>query len=383
MKVLCVFGTRPEAIKMAPVIKELRRHRDRIETVVCVTGQHREMLDQVLRLFEISPDYDLDIMRQEQSLAQITSCALTRLDGVLGRVRPDWVLTQGDTTTAMAATLAAFYRRVKVGHVEAGLRTWNKSHPFPEEINRKIADGICDIHFAPTAAARQNLLREGVHASSIDVTGNTVIDALLDILGMEYDWSRGPLADVPRHKRLILVTAHRRENFGEPLQNICAALRTIAAGYPDTHVVYPVHLNPQVRRVVFKALGGSKNITLLDPLEYVHLAQLMKQSYMVLTDSGGLQEEAPGLGKPVLVLREVTERPEGVAAGTVRVVGTEARNIVQAAAHLLDDRAAYERMARAVNPYGDGKASGRIVARLRASEAAPEPRPAEVCEPAH
>jgi UDP-N-acetylglucosamine 2-epimerase (non-hydrolysing) len=364
MKILCVFGTRPEAIKMAPVVRELRKHRNHFQTKVCVTGQHREMLDQVLKLFNIRPDYDLNLMQEDQSLAQVTANVLNRLEPVIVKEKPDWVLVQGDTTTAMAAALIAFYHRVKSGHVEAGLRTWNKSHPFPEEINRKIADSISDLHFAPTETARRNLLREGVHGASILVTGNTVIDALLDVVERPYQWSDGPLASVPLDGRLILVTAHRRENFGKPLENICRALKEITTRYDDIHVVYPVHLNPNVQRAVHSLLKGVPNITLLEPLDYLSLAQLMKRAYLVLTDSGGLQEEAPGLGKPVLVLREVTERPEAVEAGTVEVVGTETQIIVRETTRLLDDPAKYERMARAINPYGDGHASERIVRAL-------------------
>jgi UDP-N-acetylglucosamine 2-epimerase (non-hydrolysing) len=324
------------------------------------------MLDQVLSLFDIKPDFDLNLMQENQTLASITANALTRIDEVLNTVRPDWVLTQGDTTTAMVASLAAFYRRVKIGHVEAGLRTWDRCQPYPEEINRKIADSVCDLHFAPTEAARENLLREGLHARSILVTGNTVIDALLDVAEREFDWNDGPLAKIPRGKRLILVTAHRRENFGEPLEQICAALKEIAALDPSLQIVYPVHLNPNVRSVVYEKLSDVANVTLLDPLEYLPLVQLMKASDLVLTDSGGLQEEAPGLGKPVLVLREVTERPEGVEAGVVKLVGTDRRNIVQETKRLLEDSVEYDRMSRAVNPYGDGKASKRIVESLLA-----------------
>jgi UDP-N-acetylglucosamine 2-epimerase (non-hydrolysing) len=365
MKILSIFGTRPEAIKMAPVLKQLNQRPDQFTSVVCVTAQHRQMLDQVLSLFEIRPDYDLNIMRPDQSLAQVTAIALMELDGVIREEKPDWVLTQGDTTTAMVGALAAFYRRIRVGHVEAGLRTWDKFQPFPEEINRKIADAVCDLHFAPTETARENLLREGVNDASIVLTGNTVIDALLDVAGREFDWNESELAAIPRHKRLILVTAHRRENFGEPLQEICAALKEIASLYSDVHLVYPVHLNPNVRNVVFEHLNALQNVTLLDPLEYLPLVQLMKASYLALTDSGGLQEEAPGLGKPVLVMRDVTERPEGVMAGTVKLVGPNRRKIVEETTRLLDDHAAYERMARAVNPYGDGHASERIVEKLR------------------
>jgi UDP-N-acetylglucosamine 2-epimerase (non-hydrolysing) len=364
MKILSIFGTRPEAIKMAPVVKELNRHQGGFTSVVCVTAQHRQMLDQVLSLFDIVPDYDLNIMQNDQTLAQVTANALTKLDAVLEAEKPDWVLTQGDTTTAMVGALAAFYHRIRVGHVEAGLRTWDRFQPFPEEINRKIADAVCDLHFAPTATARDNLMREGISETSIVITGNTVIDALLDVAGREYDWAGDGMEALPRDKRLILVTAHRRENFGEPLRQICAAMREIAASYPDVHFVYPVHLNPNVRSVAYEQLSDEAGITLLNPLEYLPLVQLMKASYLVLTDSGGLQEEAPSLGKPVLVLREVTERPEGVAAGTVKIVGTNKRTIIAETAALLDDHAEYERMSRAINPYGDGRASERIVKSL-------------------
>ena len=363
MKVLSIFGTRPEAIKMAPVIKELNKH-SQLENVVCVTAQHRQMLDQVLSLFGIEPDYDLNLMQPNQSLAKLTALALTELDAVLEKEQPDWVLTQGDTTTAMIGALAAFYRRIKVGHVEAGLRTWDKFQPFPEEINRKIADGVCDLHFAPTSQSRENLLRESVDSASIIVTGNTVIDALLEVAAKDYNWTSGELATVPRNKKIILVTAHRRENFGAPLFEICQALKEIAARYPDLQIVYPVHLNPNVQQVVQAELGAIPNVTLLEPLDYLPLVQLMKASHLVLTDSGGLQEEAPGLGKPVLVLREVTERPEGVEAGTVKLVGTDKERIVTETVKLLEDQKEYDRMARAVNPYGDGKASQRIVQSL-------------------
>ena len=364
MKILSVFGTRPEAIKMAPVIAELKQHQGKLTSLVCVTAQHREMLDQVLALFAIQPDYDLGIMQPNQSLAQITARALTKLDEVFQAEKPDWILVQGDTTTVMTAALAAFYHRIKVGHVEAGLRSFDKFQPFPEEINRKIATSLSDLHFAPTEISRQNLLREGVADAQIVVTGNTVIDALLQVAAKPYDWANSPLAAIPRDKRIILVTAHRRENFGTPFTNICAALRTIAERYLDVHIVYPVHLNPNVRAVAQSLLGNIPNLTLLEPLEYLPLVQLMKQAYLVITDSGGIQEEAPGLGKPVLVLREVTERPEGVAAGTVKLVGTDKEKIIHETSLLLDDQSAYEKMSQAVNPYGDGQASARIVSRL-------------------
>ena len=362
MKVLSVFGTRPEAIKMAPVIKELRRNNQQFKSLVCVTAQHREMLDQVLGLFDIVPDFDLNVMRENQTLAEVTASVLVRLDDILVKNTPDLVLTQGDTTTAMVASLGAFYRGIKVGHVEAGLRTWNKLHPFPEEINRKVADAVCDIHFAPTEAAKVNLLHEGIQESTICVTGNTVIDALLDIAERPYEWS-GSLAKVRRDRRIILVTAHRRESFGPPFRRICQALADIAAR-GDVEIVYPVHLNPNVKTVVHEELGDQPNIRLIEPLDYLPLVNLMKASYLVLTDSGGLQEEAPGLGKPVLVMRETTERPEGIAAGTVKLVGTSREKIVIETNRLLDDAHEYERMARAVNPYGDGRAASRIVTRL-------------------
>jgi UDP-N-acetylglucosamine 2-epimerase (non-hydrolysing) len=363
MKVLSVFGTRPEAIKMAPVVRQLELLGDRVESIVCVTAQHRQMLDQVLNLFDIKPQFDLDLMRENQTLAETTAAILSGLDRVIVEAEPDWVLTQGDTTTAMVGMLAAFYRGVKAGHVEAGLRTWDKRHPFPEEINRKIADGVCDLHFAPTETARANLLKEGIADSSIHVTGNTVIDALLEVASRPFDWSRGPLAEIPRDRRIILVTAHRRESFGMPFRRICEALRLIA-DRGDVEIVYPVHLNPNVRNVVHELLADCSNVRLIEPLDYLPLVHLMKAAYLVLTDSGGLQEEAPGLAKPVLVMRETTERPEGIAAGTVRLVGTESERIVSEVAKLLDDTSEYERMARAVNPYGDGQASMRIVRHL-------------------
>jgi UDP-N-acetylglucosamine 2-epimerase (non-hydrolysing) len=367
MKVLCVFGTRPEAIKMAPVIRELRKHPDRVAVRVCVTGQHREMLDQVLALFDIAPDHDLEIMRPDQSLTELTASALTRLDPVVASERPDWVVVQGDTTTAMAAALVAFYHGVRVAHVEAGLRSWNRLHPFPEEVNRRIADGLADLHFAPTDVARQNLLREGLDGSTVVVTGNTVIDALHWVAALPAPADLEALVP-PNGTRLLLVTAHRRESFGPGMEAICHALRDLATRYGDgVRILYPVHLNPRVREPVQRLLGGVTNVALLPPLDYLRLVHLMKRAYLVLTDSGGIQEEAPGLGKPVLVLREVTERPEAVAAGTARVVGTSRERVVDEAARLLDDPAEYRRMARAVNPFGDGHAAARIVAAMLAA----------------
>lgn len=365
LKVLSIFGTRPEAIKMAPVVKELARHPDRIVSRVCVTAQHREMLDQVLDLFDITPDYDLNLMQPGQTLSGLTARVFTALDPVIAQESPDWVLVQGDTTTVMAASLAAFYRHVKVGHVEAGLRTYDKWQPFPEEINRRVAGVVADLHFAATETAKANLLREGVDPAIIHVTGNPVIDALKMAADMPYDVDSGPLKGIPWDRRILLVTAHRRENFGQPLENICAALREIAAQYADdVQIVYPVHLNPNVQGPVYRHLDTVPNITLLPPLDYLPMVHLMKRCTLVLTDSGGLQEEAPGLGKPVLVLRETTERPEAVAAGTAHLVGTEITQIVTWARRLLDTAAEYDRMARAVNPFGDGFAAHYIAKKL-------------------
>jgi UDP-N-acetylglucosamine 2-epimerase (non-hydrolysing) len=361
MKVISVFGTRPEAIKMAPVVRELANHPDRIVSRVCVTGQHREMLDQVLDLFGIAPDYDLNIMEDNQSPTQVASAVLTNLEAILQVERPDWILVQGDTTTVMATSIAAFYSRIKIGHVEAGLRTRDKWQPFPEEINRRVAGVVADLHFAPTDRAQRNLLEEGVSQSSILVTGNTVIDALQMVADLPYDHTGGPLESVAWERRLILVTAHRRENFGEPLEQICNALRDIAQRYAEqVQIVYPVHMNPNVWGPVHRLLESVGNIMLTPPLDYLPLIHLMKRSYLILTDSGGIQEEGPGLGKPVLVLREITERPEAVEAGTVQVVGTDRRAIIEATEHLLTDAGAYRTMAKAVNPYGDGRAANRI-----------------------
>jgi UDP-N-acetylglucosamine 2-epimerase (non-hydrolysing) len=362
MKVLCVFGTRPEAIKMAPVVQALSKPGTGVEVRVCVTGQHREMLDQVLRLFEIVPDHDLDIMRADQSLTQVTAAALTGLDAVVRAERPAWVVVQGDTTTAMAAALVAFYHRVRIAHVEAGLRSWNLAHPFPEEANRRIADSLSSLHFAPTEAARANLLREGVDAGTILVTGNTVIDALRWVADLPAPADLDALTAGHGARRLLLVTAHRRESFGPGMEAICLALRDLALRYGDgVRIVYPVHLNPNVREPVHRILGDMPNVVLAPPLDYLRFVHLMKRAHLVLTDSGGIQEEAPGLGKPVLVLREVTERPEAVEAGTARVVGTSRERVVGAAARLLDDAAEYARMAQARNPFGDGHAARRIV----------------------
>lgn len=365
LKVLCVFGTRPEAIKMAPVVRELQRRDGRLRARVCVTGQHREMLDQVLTLFGIVPDHDLKVMRSHQSLSGTSAAILTGLDPVLAQEQPDWLVVQGDTSTAMAAALAGFYHGVKVAHVEAGLRTGDNHQPFPEEINRKIVDTLCDLHFAPTQLARRNLLSEGVSKDHIVVTGNTSIDALHWASQMSEAAAEDPGIVVSGRARVVLVTAHRHESFGSPLEGICVALRRIAERYhDDAQIVFPVHLNPEVQQPVQRLLGGIRGISLVPPLDYLHFVRLLKRAYLVLTDSGGIQEEAPALGKPILVLRNVTERPEGVDAGTARVVGTDPDRIVSETITLLEDRSAYEAMARAVNPYGDGWAADRIVKAL-------------------
>jgi len=356
---------------MAPVVQALQDV-PQVEALVCVTAQHREMLDQVLNLFGITPDEDLNLMTPNQSLAELTAAIFTSLDPVLRKMKPDWILVQGDTTTVMAAALLAFYHRVRVGHVEAGLRTHDKWQPFPEEINRRVASVVADLHFAPTEWSRQNLLQEGVPAGDIVVTGNPVIDALhfvadkpLDAHARQVLEDLGLAGDFARAPRLILVTAHRRENFGRPLENICAALRRITEKYGDAiRILYPVHLNPNVREPVFRLLRDVPQISLVDPLDYLPLVHVLKRATLVLTDSGGIQEEAPGLGKPVLVMREVTERPEGVEAGTVRLVGTDEEKIFSETCRLLDDSETYNQMAQAVNPYGDGQAARRIVQAL-------------------
>ena len=363
IKVLSVFGTRPEAIKMTPVIKELGRHPDHIISRVCVTGQHRAMLDQVLDLFDITPDHDLDIMQDGQSPTQVAAAVMSQLEPVLAAERPDWVLVQGDTTTVTAAALASFYARIKIGHVEAGLRSFDDHNPFPEEMNRRLASTMGDLHFAPTEGAQDNLLLEGVAPERIVVTGNPVIDALRSVSETGYDPTLVPLKATAAGKRLVLVTSHRRENFGTPLENICRAALRISRT-PDTHVVMTVHPNPQVQNTLVTMLGDEANITLLPPLDYVPLVHLLERCDLVLTDSGGLQEEAPSLGRPVLVLRDTTERPEGVKAGTCRLVGTDESEIVAAAVNLLTKPEEYAMMANAINPYGDGRAAPRIVEAL-------------------
>jgi len=365
LKVLTVFGTRPEAVKLGPVIRELARHPDRIASRVCVSAQHRDMLDQVLQIFGIQPAYDLNVMQHNQTPTQVAAAVLSGLEPILLHERPDWVLVQGDTTTVAAAALAAFYSRSRVGHVEAGLRTRDRWQPFPEEINRRVAGVIADRHFAPTTRSRDNLLREDVPPDAILVTGNTGIDALQWITAQPEDPEVAKLLRESPEARVILVTAHRRENFGEPLRNICLALRDVAERHAGSvRIVYPVHRNPNVWGPVHELLGDVPNITLRPPLDYLPNLHLMKRAYLVITDSGGIQEEAPGLGVPALVLRDVTERPEGVATGALRLVGTDRARIVAETSRLLDDPAEYDRMARAENPFGDGHASERIVASL-------------------
>ncbi len=371
MKVMVVFGTRPEAIKMAPLVKALQATPG-LQTVVCVTAQHRQMLDQVLRLFEITPEQDLDVMKPGQDLYDITSNILLGLRPVLAAERPDWVLVHGDTTTTLATTLAAYYARIPVAHIEAGLRTGDKYAPFPEEMNRKITGAVADLHFAPTTASEANLLAEGVPAASIHVTGNTVIDALLAVVNKLKTSAtlQTELAErfrfLDASKRLILVTGHRRENFGEGFQNICHALADVAERHPEVEILYPVHLNPNVRQPVQDILAarGLSNVHLIEPVDYLPFVYLMNRSYLIITDSGGVQEEAPSLGKPVLVMRETTERPEAVAAGTVKLVGTSREAIVRECERLLTDVDAYQTMSRAHNPYGDGQAVARIVKTL-------------------
>lgn len=377
-KVMLVFGTRPEAIKMAPLVKEFQKQPKRVETVVCVTGQHREMLDQVLKIFDIKPDYDLNIMKQGQDLYDVTARVLTGMRDVLKEVKPDVVLVHGDTTTSTAAALAAFYQQIPVGHVEAGLRTHNIYSPWPEEMNRLLTGRLATYHFSPTPLSRNNLIKESVDDRNIIITGNTVIDALYwvvdkiknnkeldneleDILSKAgYDVNR-----LNNGKKLVLITGHRRENFGDGFINMYTAIKDLTVKYPDLDFVYPMHLNPNVRKPIHEVFGenlsGLKNMFFIEPLEYLSFVYLMEKSSIVLTDSGGIQEEAPGLGKPVLVMRDTTERPEALDAGTVKLVGTDYNKIVNEVSSLIDDKAAYEKMSKAVNPYGDGLACGRIV----------------------
>jgi len=368
MRALSVFGTRPEAIKLAPVILAMRAHPE-IEHFICVTGQHRQMLDQVLQTFDIKPHFDLDIMRPNQDLAHVTATVMTGIGPVLDEVKPDWVLVQGDTTTAFVAALAAFYRKAKVAHVEAGLRTGNIYSPWPEEMNRKLITQVASLHLAPTQKSADNLRREAVPEKDILVTGNTVIDALQWVvkrMGEDADFARnaeGSFPPLDPKRRLILVTGHRRENFDGGLERVCVALRKLAER-GDVQIIYPVHLNPRVRSVAQTVLANHPAIHLIEPVDYLPFVAAMRRAYLIVTDSGGIQEEAPGLGKPVLVTRDTTERPEAMDAGTARLVGTETESLLKSANELLDDAAAYRRMAQAKNPFGDGKASQRIIARL-------------------
>jgi UDP-N-acetylglucosamine 2-epimerase (non-hydrolysing) len=373
-RVSLIFGTRPEAIKLCPLVLELRKHPE-FETHVGVTGQHREMLDHVLDVFAVRPDVDLDLMQPDQTLAGLTSKAIAAIDDYLAERKPDLVIVQGDTTTSFCAALAAFYRRIPIGHVEAGLRTWNRFSPFPEEINRVIVSRVADLHFAPTPWAKHNLLQEGIPEAKVFITGNTVIDALQ--IAVKRVRSNPPdIPGVPREllngdmRPIVLITGHRRENFGNGFKNICRAILELSQRFPNTAFVYPVHLNPNVRKPVFDLLSGRDNVHLTEPLEYLPFVALMNRSGLVLTDSGGVQEEAPGLGKPVLVMRDTTERPEAVQAGTVKLVGTSAEAIIDEVSSLLVDEKAHSTMAHAVNPYGDGKACQRIVRALLSPEGA-------------
>lgn len=365
MKVMSVFGTRPEAIKMAPLVKKLNADPD-IESVLCVTAQHRQMLDQVLELFELTPDYDLNIMKPNQTLAMITANVLTGMEEVLIKERPDIVLVHGDTSTTFSAALAAFYQKIPVGHVEAGLRTYDMYSPFPEEVNRVLTGHMAAVHFAPTERNRDNLMREGIPEDRIAITGNTVVDALLEVADKPYEFEDETLRNIDfKNKRVIAVTCHRRENLGEYMVHIFSAIREIAEEFDDVEVVYPVHLNPKVRETANEILSGCDNVHLIDPLSYQPFVNLMAKSYFIITDSGGMQEEAPSLGKPVLVVRRETERPEALAAGTVKLVGVEQATIAAMARELLTDKSAYDAMAHAENPYGDGHACDKIIGALK------------------
>ena len=376
IKVMTVFGTRPEAIKMAPIVLELQKHPDTIVPVVAVTAQHREMLDQVLNLFHIKPDHDLNIMAAGQTLFDITTRAMMGLDKVLTEEKPDIVLVHGDTTTTFAGALAAYYHQTAVGHVEAGLRTHNKYSPFPEEMNRRLTGCIADLNFAPTSTSEANLLAENVPPESIFVTGNTVIDALHHTVRDDFDFQEESLKDVDfQNKRIILVTTHRRENLGEPMRHVYKALKQLTEEFDDVEVVFPVHKNPKVREVVNEELGGLAKVHLIDPLDYEPFANLMHRAHLILTDSGGVQEEAPALGKPVLVLRDTTERPEAVDAGTVKLIGTDRERVYEEAKKLLTDKAEYSRMAESVNPYGDGKAAARIIQAIVVEDGLADGRP--------
>jgi len=360
MKILLVFGTRPEAVKLASVIKELKKFPEKFEVKICVTGQHKEMLDPFLELFEIKPDFNLNLMKENQSLEHITTKTLQGITGLIQEIKPDYLIVQGDTTTAMASALSAFYNKVKVIHIEAGLRTYNNLNPFPEEVNRRIIDSVSDLFFAPTQKTKQNLLKEGFPENKIFVSGNTVIDVLLETAEKEFNPKNTVLEKLPENKKIILVTSHRRESFGKPLQEICEAIKEIALK-ENVFFVFPVHLNPKVKEKVYSILSNQKNILLTEPLAYFELVYLMKKSFLVLTDSGGIQEEAPSLNKPVLVLRKETERTEGIKAGTAILVGTKKEKIIHKANELLENKTLYNKMALAENPFGDGTAGKKIV----------------------
>jgi UDP-N-acetylglucosamine 2-epimerase (non-hydrolysing) len=365
-KILFVFGTRPEAIKIAPIINEFRKHSDFFECKVCVSGQHRDLLNPFLKYFEIKVDFNLRLMKMNQDLKHITIAVLKGVEEIIEEEQPDYILVQGDTTTSMAASLAAFYKNIKVAHVEAGLRTWNRFHPFPEEANRKIIDSLSDLFFVHTISAKENLLKEGVDPDRIEITGNTVIDSLLENAKKDFRSERTILEKLSLNgRKIILMTIHRRENFGEPIIDICRAIKTVASRYKNVvDFVLPLHPNPTIQSPICSILGNIKNIILTNPLEYQDFMCLLKKTYFIITDSGGLQEEAPSLGKPLLLLRKTTERPEGVQAGCVEMIGTNSENIVHTVSSLIDNKAKYERMARVSNPYGDGNASKRIVARF-------------------
>lgn len=359
IKVMTIFGTRPEAIKMAPLVLELEKQSDRFESLVTITAQHREMLDQVLDIFNISPDYDLDIMKPNQSLSQITSNVIVGLENIMKEAQPDIVLVHGDTTTTFAASIAAFYQQIKIGHVEAGLRTYDKYSPYPEEMNRQLTDVLTDIYFAPTLNSRENLLKENFSEEKIYITGNTAIDALKETV--QEDYRHEVLDNIQKENRLVLVTMHRRENLGEPMERVLKAMRTVVDSHPNVEIVYPVHLNPLVQDTAQKYLGNHERIHLIDPLEVTDFHNIAARSYMIMSDSGGVQEEAPSLGVPVLVLRDTTERPEGVEADTLRLVGTETEAVLSNMIELLDNSDSYSKMSKASNPYGDGTASKRIL----------------------
>ena len=359
IKVMTIFGTRPEAIKMAPLVKELEKQSDRFESIVAVTAQHRQMLDQVLTIFNIKPDYDLNVMKDRQTLSQITANVLMGLEAVMLEAKPDIVLVHGDTTTTFAAAISAFYHNIKVGHVEAGLRTWNKHSPFPEEINRQVTDVISDLYFAPTMQSEGNLLKENHDKNAIFITGNTAIDALQHTVREDYE--NEILNSIPEDHKIILMTMHRRENQGKPMEQVFRAIRQVVDEYPDIEMIYPVHLNPVVQELAKAHLGDHERIHLIAPLDVIDFHNVAARSYMIMSDSGGVQEEAPSMGIPVLVLRDTTERPEGVEAGTLKLVGTETKDVIEAMTELLDNAALHKKMSEAPNPYGDGKASQRIL----------------------